>query len=140
MSVSELPKFDNANVEVSKIYTHSQIGLVWFKKFKKGSRTRILYKLGFKSFYLYTAASASGKEFTLIADSVDRLTMQIFLDEFSIYKTLKNDAILVIDNAGWHKSLSIAANIKTGFLPTYSPEPNPIEKLWKRMKDHILKN
>lgn len=119
----------------SRFGTHSKIGYAWFKK---GSRTRIPYKLGFKSFYVYTAASTSGDDFTLIADSVDKPTMQVFLDEFS--KTLKEDIILVMDNAGWHKSLEVPKNIEIVFLPPYSPELNPVERLWKCIKDNVLKN
>jgi transposase len=119
----------------SRFGTHSKIGLAWFKK---GSRTRIPCRLGFKSFYLYSAASGSGEEFTLIADSVNKPTMQIFLDEFS--KTLKEDIILVMDNAGWHKALNVPKNIEIIFLPPYSPELNPVERLWKYIKDHTLKN
>jgi transposase len=64
--------------------------------------------------------------------------MQVFLDEFS--ETLNSDIILVMDNAGWHKSLKIPENIEIVFLPPYSPELNPVERLWKYLKDNILKN
>jgi len=105
---------------------------------KKGVRTSVPYKLGFKSFYLYTAVSAKGENFTLIADSVNKDTMQIFLDEFA--KTINRDVILVMDNAGWHKSLNVPDNVEIVFLPPYSPELNPVERLWKYIKDNILKN
>ena len=100
----------------SRFGTHSKIGRAWFKK---GSRTRITHKLGFKSFYLYTAASTTGDTFTLIANTVDKTTMQIFLDEFA--KTLSSKVIFVMDNAGWHKSLQI-------------PD---LEKFWAIMKRWI---
>lgn len=119
----------------SRFGTHSKIGRAWFKK---GSRTRITHKLGFKSFYLYTAASTTGDTFTLIANTVDKTTMQIFLDEFA--KTLSSKVIFVMDNAGWHKSLQIPEMIEVVFLPPYSPELNPVERLWHYLKDHTLKN
>lgn len=119
----------------SRFGTHSKIGHAWFKK---GSRTRIPYKLGFKSFYLYTAASDTGEDYTLIIDAVNKECMQIFLDEFS--KTLTNDIIFIMDNAPWHKSLKAPSNIEIVYLPSYSPELNPVERLWKYLKDHTLKN
>jgi transposase len=94
--------------------------------------------LGFQSFYLYSATSDTGEDYTLIADVVNKECMQIFLDEFS--KTLSSEIILVMDNAPWHKSLKAPSNIEIVYLPPYSPELNPVERLWKYLKDHILRN
>lgn len=51
-------------------------------------------------------------------------------------------AILVMDGAGWHKSkgLVIPKNIEIVYLPPYSPELNPVEKLWQYIKSHTIKN
>ena len=50
--------------------------------------------------------------------------------------------ILVLDQAGWHKAkgLKIPKNITLLHLPAYSPELNPIERLWAYMKSHYLSN
>jgi transposase len=50
--------------------------------------------------------------------------------------------VLVLDQAGWHiaKSLSVPANITLLHLPPYSPELNPIERLWAYLKSHYLSN
>ena len=47
-----------------------------------------------------------------------------------------------MDNAGWHKSktLIIPDNIKYIFLPPYSPELNPVERLWKWMEREVCHN
>lgn len=47
-----------------------------------------------------------------------------------------------MDGAGWHKSdkLQIAKNMRFIIQPPYSPELNPIEKLWQYIKDHVIKN
>jgi hypothetical protein len=87
---------------------------------------------------VYTAASDTGQDDTLIADGVNKACMQVFLEEFS--KTLGNDVILVMDNAAWHKNLKVPANIDIVYLPPYLPELNPVERLWKYLKDHVLKN
>ena len=60
---------------------------------------------------------------------------QIFLDEFS--KERPNELkIIVLDNGAFHKSnsLVIPDNIKLIFLPPYSPELNPAEKIWALLK------
>ncbi len=47
-----------------------------------------------------------------------------------------------MDAAGWHKSdkLIFPKNIRIVIQPAYSPELNPIEKLWQYIKDHTIKN
>lgn len=54
----------------------------------------------------------------------------------------KEKAILVMDCAGWHKSKTLIApsNIMLVYLPPYSPELNPIERLWQYIKDKLIKN
>lgn len=50
--------------------------------------------------------------------------------------------VLVLDNAGWHiaKALKVPGNITLLPLPPYSPELNPIERLWAYLKSHYLSN
>jgi len=45
-----------------------------------------------------------------------------------------------MDKAGWHIAgdLVVPANITPVFLPSYSPELNPIERLWLYLKDNHL--
>ena len=44
--------------------------------------------------------------------------------------------IIVLDNGAFHKAknLTIPPNIALLFLPPYSPELNPAEKIWKTIK------
>lgn len=52
------------------------------------------------------------------------------------------DFILIMDGAGWHKSsnLIIPKNIQIILLPPYCPELNCVERLWRFIKDNIIKN
>ena len=55
---------------------------------------------------------------------------------------LKPRAIVVMDNASFHKSqktkdLVESANCQLLFLPPYSPDLNPIEKFWALLKAKI---
>jgi putative transposase len=114
------------------------MGRAWYKT---GERTQVKIKLGFKNFYLYSAVMPkSGENFTLLMPSVNTDCMNVFLEELS--KQIKEDCILIMDGAGWHKSknLIIPKNIQIVLLPPYCPELNPVERLWKYIKDHTIKN
>ena len=60
---------------------------------------------------------------------------QIFLNEMACDNP-KMLIIMVLDNGAFHKAkkLKIPDNIKLVFLPPYSPELNPAEKMWARFK------
>ena len=62
-------------------------------------------------------------------------TFQIFLDQFS-FQNENELKLIVLDNGAFHKakSLKIPANIILIFLPPYSPELNPAEKMWAILK------
>ena len=50
--------------------------------------------------------------------------------------------ILIMDNAVWHKSktLNIPENIELMFIPPYTPELNPIEQIWKEIREKGFTN
>ena len=60
---------------------------------------------------------------------------QIFLDHLSLQNPSELK-LMVLDNGAFHKakSLIIPANIALIFLPPYSPELNPAEKIWAILK------
>jgi len=72
---------------------------------------------------------------------VNTEAMNVFLEKMS-EELGCTKAIIVMDGAGWHKasSLQIPKNIEIMFLPPYSPELNPVEKLWQYIKCHTIKN
>jgi transposase len=52
---------------------------------------------------------------------------------------------IILDQSGYHKSYVVAKeafklNIKLHFLPPYSPNLNPIERLWKVMNEKVRNN
>jgi hypothetical protein len=119
--------------------THSKLGHGWFER---GKRTSVKVKLGFQNFYVFSAVSMkSGQDISYIMPSVNTQAMNEFLACMS--KDLgQKQAIVVMDCAGWHRSkdLKIPENIEIVFLPPYSPELNPVEKLWQYIKSHTIKN
>ena len=66
--------------------------------------------------------------------------MQEFLDRFAA--TIGNDehVVMVLDQAGWHGSgaLVVPDNITLVPLPPYSPELNPVERVWLYLKQRFL--
>ena len=66
--------------------------------------------------------------------------MQAFLSAFA--KTIAADehVALVLDGAGWHngKKLLVPDNITLVPLPPYSPELNPVERVWLYLKQRFL--
>jgi len=123
----------------SRFGTHSKIGHGWFKK---GERSTVKIKLGFKNFYIYSAIDPiSGQSFSLKLPYVNTLCMNVFLAEMS-RELGKKEALIIMDGAGWHKSknLEIPKNITIKYLPPYSPELNPVERIWLYIKQNTIKN
>jgi len=79
---------------------------------------------------------SNGALFTLIVDSMDTEVFQIYLDELAkaVPKSDKRQ-LLIMDNASWHKSAQLHwHHFEPTYLPPYSPDFNPIERLWLRLK------
>ena len=56
--------------------------------------------------------------------------------------TLRSGDIVVLDNLGAHKDteairLMESAGAEVWFLPPYSPDLNPIEKMWSKVKEFM---
>jgi len=90
----------------------------------------------FKSLYLFGAFSPiNGDKFLLEMPNCNAANFQIFLDCFSAQNP-DEFKIIVLDNGAFHKAntLEIPENIGLIFLPPYSPELNPAEKIWAILK------
>jgi len=82
-------------------------------------------------------APQSGALFSLIVDGVDTDVFQFFLDEMAKAVPPKEDVrqVFILDNASWHKAARLQwHHFEPKFLPGYSPDLNPIERLWLRVK------
>ena len=79
----------------------------------------------------------SGELFSLIVDGVDTDVFQFFLDQLAKAVPRKEAMrqVLILDNASWHKAAHLHwHHFEPKFLPSYSPDFNPIERLWLRLK------
>ena len=110
---------------------------------EKGSRPTAVKQTKYEWVYLYAAVDPlTGDSSALLARHVNIATMEAFLRILSTEVGPDDHIVLVLDQAGWHTSprLSLPENITLLFLPPYSPELNPIERLWAYMKSHYLSN
>jgi len=66
--------------------------------------------------------------------------MQAFLDAFATTIGDDEHVALVLDRAGWHgaKTLGVPQSITLVPLPPYSPELNPVERVWLYLKQRFL--
>ena len=102
----------------------------------KGVKPICPFQQVFQSLYLFGAFSPiTGHHFMLEMPNCNSDSFQIFLDEFSKQNPTEFK-VMVLDNGAFHKakSLNIPQNIALIFLPPYSPELNPAEKMWAKLK------
>ncbi len=110
---------------------------------RTGSRPVAVRQTEYEWVYLWAAVEpASGASVAMITPTVNTALMNTFLAGLSATLTPDEHAVLVVDNAGWHvaKALVIPANLTLLFLPPYSPELNPVERLWGWLRSHHLAN
>ena len=93
----------------------------------------------YEYFWLYGAVDPStGESFFLEMPALDTPCFQAFLSEFSLaFPDTLN--ILVLDGAPPHASheLKIPDNVLLFSLPPYSPELNPVERVWLDLRARL---
>jgi transposase len=106
----------------------------------KGVKPICPYQHKFDNTYLYGAFSPiNGQSFIAELPRCDTDWFEAFLDEFSRFEP-QEYKIIVLDNGAFHKAqrLIIPDNITLIFLPPYSPELNPAEKIWQEIKKRLV--
>lgn len=102
---------------------------------KAGQRPLARSTHKYRWLYLYGfVRPSSGDVEWWLASRVNIELWQAVLDAFAAALGAGRDktVILVLDNAGWHTSprIKVPAGIRLCFLPSYSPELQPAERLW----------
>jgi transposase len=79
----------------------------------------------------------TGEAFLCSFSHSDTDSFQAFLNEANKFINFNEKRqIMVLDNATWHKSKQLDwGRFEPMYLPPYSPNLNPIERLWKAIKD-----
>jgi len=116
------------------------LGREWAKR--GGGAPRVPVLPGYRNFYLYSAVDPlSGEHFTLLLPWVNTDMMTFYLH--SLAEHFPDEQVWVIlDCAGWHRSkkLKIPHSIRLIYLPPYSPELNPVERLWRWLRRSVCRN
>jgi transposase len=93
----------------------------------------------FDNFYLYGAVEpTTGASFFLELPYLNSRAFQRWLEGFAAaFPESLN--VLVLDNGAGHKAKAVRwpSHVVPVFLPPYSPELNPLERLWRDLKDKL---
>jgi hypothetical protein len=118
-----------------------QKGRVCHRWFTRGQRPPGLCDQRYTWAHLFAAVQpATGKSFALVMSHVSTEAMQVFLDDFPMTLAPDEHAAMVVDGAGWHiaHELRIPGNVTLVLLPPYSPELNPVERVWLFLRERHL--
>jgi transposase len=107
----------------------------------RGERPPGLADRRFESAYIFAAVRpATGDDFALVLPRVSAKAMSTFLAEFA--RTVPDDmhVVMVLDGAGWHnaRALKVPECMTLVPLPPYSPELNPVERVWLYVRERFL--
>jgi hypothetical protein len=108
-----------------------------------GSRPERVKQTGYERVYLYAAVNpATGASSAMPAPAVNTAYMNEHLRFISGQVAPGSHAILVLGQAGWHvaKALNVPPNLTLPHLPPYSPDLNPIERVWAYLRSRYLSN
>ncbi len=109
----------------------------------RGSRPTAVKQTRYEWVYLYAAVEpATGASVALLAPNVNTGTFNVFLEMLAAGAGPEEHIVLIMDQAGWHKSRGVKLPdcITVLLLPPYSPELNPVENLWHHLRSHHLSN
>ncbi len=118
-----------------------QKGRVCHRWFTRGQRPPGLCDQRYSWTHLFAAVRpASGDSFALVLPQVSTVAMNTFLAQFAATLAADEHAVMVLDRAGWHtaKKLDIPRNVTLIWLPPYSPELNPVERVWLYLRERHL--
>ncbi len=118
-----------------------QKGRLCHRWWLKGERAPGRQDRRFSFTYLFGAARADGSAaFALVLPEVSTTAMQIFLDRFAATLDPDEHAVMVLDGAGWHRAraLLVPPNVTLVPLPPYSPQLNPMERVWLYLRERYL--
>src|SRR5918911_2243007 len=83
---------------------------------------------------------ATGADVALVLPEATTAAMNLVLATFAAGLAEGVHAALALDGAGWHgaRGLIIPANVTLVPLPPYSPELNPVERVWLYLRERFL--
>jgi putative transposase len=122
----------------ARVGQKGRVTRVWYER---GVRPRGVRDLGFASAYLFGAVCPERDAgVALVLPEASTVAMNLMLAELAHGLPPATHAVVVLDQAGWHTgaALRVPPNLTLVPLPPYSPELNPIEKVWQYLRDRHL--
>lgn len=116
---------------------------IWFEK---GKKPKGAFFWSNKKLITFAALTNSHKFYYDFYDAQNSITFLNFLRNLFDWLSPDKKYVLILDNAGWHKTQVICkfmeqqSNIKVEYIPPYSPELNPIETCWKVSRNAVTKS
>lgn len=110
---------------------------------QRGCRPRIWRQTQYDYLYVFGAVCPqTGQASGLLTPSINAATVNAFLHQFSGELSADVHAVLIWDQAGFHTSneIQVPDNITIISLPPYSPQLNPVERLWQYLRQHYWSN
>ena len=118
-----------------------QKGRTCHRWYERGIRPPGLADKRFASLYLFAACRpGTDQAFALALPEATAASMAVFLERFARELEPGAHAALILDRAGWHvaRGLTVPANVTLVPLPPYSPELNPVERVWLYLRERFL--
>ena len=118
-----------------------QKGRTTHRWWMKGQRPPGIADRRFASAYICAAVRPStGEDFALVLPWVSAAAMSTFLAGFAETVPADTHVVMVLDQAGWHgaKDLVVPDGLTLVSLPSYSPELNPVERIWLSLRERYL--
>ncbi len=118
-----------------------QKGRVCHRWFTRGQRPPGLCDRRYTWAHLFAAVRpATGQGFALVLPEATTATMQVFLDRFAAQLAPDEHAAVLPDQAGRHGAhgLVVPGNVTLVPLPPYSPQLNPVERVWLYLRERHL--
>ena len=88
-----------------------------------------------KSIALFGAINLrSGQLVTMFATPFNADSFAVFLRQVARHRDRRRRNLLILDNAAYHRQPTVPESLTLDHLPPYSPELNPIERVWKLLR------
>jgi transposase len=116
---------------------------IWFPR---GETPKGAFFWSTKKLTVFGALTSEHDFFYEFYDAQNSMTFKHFLGEFFAQLNPEKRYVLILDNAGFHKTdvikryIQRQKNVVVEHIPPYSPELNPIETCWRVTKNAVTKS